>query len=116
MDRKGTLAVQFSEAVDRVSCYVHHAAPDLGARRHGNRRAGRIDRHTPLETVRGIHRDGSHRLFSDVLFHFQSQGLSAGALHLESLADARQIFRAFGEVEMHVDHRPDNLGNMSFYS
>ena len=52
VNREGAVGLEGAEAVDRVARDIHDPAPDLGAHRHGDRRAGGRDFQSPAEAVR----------------------------------------------------------------
>ena len=57
----------------RLANHVHDAAKRFGANRDGDRGA-RVDHFlTAAKTVRGVHRDGTHRVLTEVKRNFDDQ-------------------------------------------
>ena len=73
MDRARGLGVDRAGFVDRIADHVDDAAEQFRADRHGNRRAGVGDFLTAHEAFRGIHGDGAHGQFAEMLGDFQHQ-------------------------------------------
>ena len=60
-----------AKLVHRLADHVHHAAQRLFAHRHRDRPAQVERLHAPHHAVRGLHRDGAHAAFAQMLLHFQ---------------------------------------------
>lgn len=78
-------------AVDGFAYDVHDPSANLCAHRHGDGFSGRDHFHAALQTVRTVHGDGAHRIFSDVLLHFHDQCLAARTLDFQSVVYARKV-------------------------
>ena len=94
---------------------VDDPSANLCAHRHGDGFSGRDHFHAALQTVRTVHGDGAHRIFSDVLLHFHDQCLAARTLDFQSVVYARKVCVLFflAVLEMNVYHRADNLRYVS---
>ncbi len=62
--------------VDRLADHVHDAAERCFADRHGDRRTGIGHFGAAHQTFGGVHGDGAHGVFTQVLRHFQNQTLA----------------------------------------
>ena len=115
MDGEGAFALQLAEAVDGLAGDIHHAAADLGADGHGDRRAEADSLQAAFQAVGGVHGDAADGVFADVLLDFDDEFTAVGALDAQGVVDAGEVFLlllAF-EVKVYVHHRTDNLRNMS---
>ena len=105
MDRQGQLVADRAALVDRLADDVQDAAERLGADRHGDRAAG-VDRLLAAhQAVGGVHGDGAHFGFAEMLRHFEHDQAVVG-VHMQRVQDVRQI-----AVEAHVDDRARDLGD-----
>ena len=77
------------------------------ADRHRDRRAGIGDFLAAHQALGGVHRDGAHRGFAEMLGDFEHQTVAL-ILGLERVQDRRQM-----TLELHVDDGADDLGDVS---
>ena len=77
MNRQRIAGGQVSETIYRVSDDIQHTSPDLSTGRHRNRRSGADSLHSPAQSVRGIHGDTTHGVFTDMLLDLDHQRSSA---------------------------------------
>ena len=77
------------------------------ADRNGDRASGILDGLPPDETFAGVHRDRPDGVFAQVLRHFKHQPLPL-VFGFQGIQDFRQF-----AVELNVDDRADNLGNLA---
>ena len=103
--------VEFSEAVDRVSCDVHNAAADLGACRHRDGGAGAAGFQASLKAVSRVHSDTAKGVFANVLLDFYDEFASVGTCDFEGVVNPREYeaFAFLRDIEVDVDDRADNL-------
>ena len=115
VNREGVVGLEGTEAVDRVARDIHDPAPDLGAHRHGDRRAGGRDFQPPAEAVRRIHRHAAHGVLAYVLLNFKYKLLAVRPTDLESFMDGGQCPRLADRVyvKVNVDNGADYLGDDS---
>ncbi len=76
MDRALGRGVDGTRFVDRLADHVDDAAEQFRANRHGNRRTGVGDFLTAHQAFGGVHGDGAHGRFAEVLGHFQHQPIA----------------------------------------
>ena len=108
VDRSQLFTFDWTGFVDRIADHVDDAPEQAGADRHRDRRAGVghfLAAHQPFA---GVHRDGAHGVFAELLRDFQHQALALVG-RLQGVEDRRQVI-----VEMYVDDRADDLGDVSF--
>ena len=91
--------------VDRLADHVHDAAERSGADRNHDRRAGVGDFLAAHQAFGGVHGDGAHRVFAQMLRHFEHQAVAVVG-GFQRVQDLRQM--AF---ELHVDDGADDLGD-----
>ena len=108
VDRPQLFAFDRTGFVDRIADHIDDAPEQAGADRHGDRRAGVGDFLAAHQPFAGVHRDGAHGVFAELLRDFQHQAVALVG-GLQSVEDRRQVF-----VEMHVDDSADDLGDVSF--
>ena len=114
VDGQAALAAQFAQAVDGIPHHIHHASAYLRARRHRDRGARALHLQPAAQAVGGIHRYATHGVLAYVLLNFYYQDFTVGLMHLECIVDGRQGgLLLVAQVEMHVHHRSDDLGNVS---
>ena len=77
MDRAHAFGGDRAGFVDRLADHVHDAAERAGADRHHDRAAGVGDFLAADQTLGGVHRDGAHRGFAEMLRHFEHQAVAA---------------------------------------
>ena len=114
VDRRGVGQVDGTGFVDRLADHVHDAAQRGGTDRHADGRAGVDDFLAAGQAFGGVHGDGAHRVFTQMLRHFEHQaeflaGLGVDVLGFDGVQDRRQ--RA---VEFHVDNGANHLGQTAF--
>ena len=107
MDRTQVVGLDRARFVDRLADHVHDAAERACADRHRDRRAGVGDFLAAHQTLGGVHRDGAHRGFAEMLRHFEHQAVVA-VLGFDGVENSRQV--AF---ELHVDDGADDLRDAS---
>jgi hypothetical protein len=100
----------FRHTVDCASNHIEESAFDLLAHRHGNANACSNHFLTALKTFGGIHRNGAHGVFTDVLLTLHDQ-VATRALHHESVEDIWEFMTC---RETDIDNRADDLGNFSY--
>ena len=93
--------------VDRLADHVHDAPERAVADRHRDRLAGVGDLLAAHQALAGIHGDGAHGRFAEMLGDLEHQPVAL-VLGLERVEDRRQM--AF---ELHVDDGADDLGDVS---
>ena len=87
--------------VEAVAQRVEHMALDTVADGHRDRRTGVGDLHAPDQTVGGLHGDGAHQAFAEVLRHLQCQRLGhhrVGDLGVQGVEEFRD--RATGKLNV----------------
>ena len=115
VDRECAFAVEFLHSVDGLADNVHHAASDLRADRHCDRRTCALSFHSAIQSVCTVHRYCTHGVLADVLLHFDDEALAVSAIDCEGFVNSRKLaFRRFVQIEMNIDHRADDLRNMTF--
>ena len=114
VDGERAFPVEFVHAVDGAADHVHHPAADLGTDRHRDGTACGTDLHAAAKTVGRVHRHGAYRVLTDMLLHLDGQGSAVLAGDLQGFVDGREFgLLVFLQIEMYVDHGPDDLGNVS---
>ncbi len=93
--------------VDRLADDVDDASERLVADRNSDRLAGVDDVLSANQTLGGVHRDGAHGVFTEVLRHFQDETLAI-VDGLERVQDLRQL-----AGELHVDDGADDLRDLA---
>ena len=93
--------------VDRFADHVDDAAKAALADRHRDRQASIGDVLSAHETFGGVHGDGAHGRFAEMLGDFEHEPLAL-VLRLQRVQDRRQV-----AVELHVDDGADDLGDFS---
>ena len=93
--------------VDRLADDVHDAAERAVADRHRDRLAGVGDLLAAHQAFGGVHRDGAHGRFAEMLGDFEHQAVAL-VLGLQRVQDRRQV-----ALELHVDDGADDLGDLS---
>ena len=94
--------------IDRLTDDVHDAAEALIANRHHDRRAGIDNDLAANETFGGVHGDGAHGIFTEMLRHFENQAIAA-IVGFQRVQDRRQM--TF--LEGHVDNGADDLAHLA---
>src|ERR1700676_1110780 len=107
MDRTQALRDHRTGFVDRLADHVHDAAERSGADRNPDRRAGVADLLAADQTFGGIHRNGAHRGFAEMLRDLEHQAIAA-VLGLDRVQNGRQM-----SFELHVDDGADDLRDAS---
>jgi hypothetical protein len=93
--------------VNRLADHVHDAAKGFVTHRHLDRRAGVGHVLTTHQAFGGVHGDGAHGVFAQVLRHFQNQPVTA-IVGFQRVENFRQVTR-----ELHVDDSAHDLGNLA---
>ena len=93
--------------VDRLADDIHDAAERLVADRHHDRCAGVDDDLAANQTFGGVHGDGAHGVFAEMLRDFENQAV-ADIDGLQRVQDRRQVL-----VELHVDDGADDLTDLA---
>ena len=93
--------------IDRLADHIHDAAERADADRNHDRVAGVADFLAADQAFGGIHRDGAHRGFAEMLSNLEHQAIAA-VLRLERVQDRRQM-----SLELHVDDGADDLRDAS---
>src|SRR5665213_2499683 len=93
--------------IDRFADHVHDAAERSCTDRHHDRVAGGADFLAADQAFRGIHRDGAHGGFAEMLGDLEHQAVAA-VLGLERVENGRQM-----PLELHVDDGADDLRDAS---
>ena len=101
----GAFAFRFDRPgfIDRLADHVHDAAKRARAYRHRDRNAGVGHFLTADQAFGGIHRNGAHGGFAEMLRDLEHQTVAA-VLRLERVENGRQM-----SFELHVDHGADDL-------
>ena len=107
MDRPLAFRHDRTGLIHRIADHVDDASEQARTDRHRNRRPGVAHFLTADQPFAGVHRHRAHRVFAELLRHFEHQPIALVG-GFERVQDRRQI--AF---EMHVDDRADDLGDMS---
>ena len=105
MDGAALREIDLARFVHRLADDVHDAPERAVADGHGDRRAHIRHLLAAHQTFGGIHRDGAHRAFAQMLRHFQHEALAA-IVGFQRVHDFRQM-----AVELHVHHRAHHLGD-----
>ena len=93
--------------IDRLADDVDDAAEGSCADGHHDRVAGVGDFLTADQPLGGVHRDGAHRGFAEMLRHFEHQAVAA-VLGLDRVQNGGQM-----SLELDVDDGADDLGDAS---
>ena len=114
VNRSLVCAVKRPHAVDPLARNIKQATLDLVADGHRDRTPAGRHLHVTLQSVGRIHRDGPHGILADVLLHLDNEFRAVVPLDRHRFVNARQktLFAQIGEV--YVDHRSDDLRNVSF--
>ena len=105
------VAADRAALVDRLADDVHDPAERLGADRHADLRAGRVDRLAAGQAVGRVHRDGADDVLAEVLGDFEDQAVAA-IVGFERGQDRRQV--AFErDVDDGADHLADAAGEVA---
>ena len=91
--------------IDRLADHVHDAAERAGADRHHDRAAGVGHLAAAHQTLGGVHRDGAHRGFAEMLGDLEHQTVVA-VLGFDRIENRGQM-----SFELHVDDGADDLGD-----
>ena len=95
--------------VDRLADHVDDAPERAVADRNRDRLAGVGHLLAAHQAFGGVHRDGAHGRFAEMLGDLEHQALAL-VLGLQRVEDRRQV-----AVELHVDDGADDLGDASDY-
>ncbi len=96
-----------SRFVDRLADHVDDAPERAVADRNRDRRAGVAYFLAAHQTFAGIHGDGAHGRFAEMLGDFEHQAIAL-VVGLQRVENRRQM-----TVEVHVDDGADDLGDTS---
>ena len=107
VNRRAHVGANFRAIVDRLTDDVQNPAQRFRANRHRDWRAGVLDLAAAHQTLGGVHGDGPHGVFAQMLRHLKDQRVIA-VLRVQRVQDLRQI-----AVELHVDNGADDLGDRS---
>ncbi len=107
VDRPALLVRHRAGLVDRIADHVHDAAERAVADRHRDRLAGVGDLLAAHQAFAGIHGDGAHGRFAEMLGDFEHQAVAL-VLGLQRVENRRQV-----SFELHVDDGADDLGDVS---
>ena len=107
MDRAHVFGLDRACFVDRLADDVDDAAERAGADRHHDRRAGVGDFLAAHQALGGVHRDGAHGGFAEMLRDFEHQAVAA-VLGFDRVQNGRQM-----ALELHVDDGADDLRDAS---
>ena len=107
MDGAQALGLDRAGFVDGLADDVDDAAERAGADRNPDRRAGIGDFLAADQTFGGVHRDGAHGGFAEMLGDFEHQAVAA-VLGFDRVQNRRQM-----SFELHVDDGADDLGDAS---
>ena len=115
MDRISALHVELFHTVDRLTDYVQHTTFNLIAGRHHDRTAHRDRLQSTVQSVGIVHSHATHRILADVLLHFDNQVAPVTTVNLQCIMNFWQHFLSIltFRIEINVDNRADNLGNVS---
>ena len=107
MNRESPLAVKLLHAVHSIARHIHHPAPYLGTNGHRNRGSCIEHLHTPLQAVGTVHRDRTHRIFSNMLLDLHRELPSVLSFYQKGVMDTRQVpcHILTRKVEPDIDHR-----------
>ena len=114
VDRSLVRTVQRPHAVDPLARDVEQAALDLVADGHRDRTPAGRHLHVTLQSVGRVHCDGPHGVLADVLLHLDDEFRAVAPADRHRFVDARQETLLTQVGEVHVDHRSDDLRNVSF--
>ncbi len=99
--------------VDRLAQYVQDPPQRRFADGHRDRLAGIDDLHAAHHAVGRAHRDGAHLVTPDVLLHLRGQAdrgrAVAGMIDHHRVVELGEVLR----LELHVEHGPDHLDDLS---
>ena len=87
--REGSLTVKCLHSVDGIAHHIHHAATDLSADRHGDRRPCRLRLHSTLKSVSAVHCDSPYGIFTNMLLDFQYELSTIRTSDSQGLVDRR---------------------------
>ena len=107
MDRTLAFVRDLTGFVDRLADHVHDTAQGAVANRHHDRCIGVDHFLTAHQTLGGVHRDGTYRVFAQVLSNFEHK-TRALVVNFKSVQDQRQVV-----IELDVDNGADDLGDPS---
>ena len=107
MDRAHAFRNHRAGFIDGLADDVDDAAERAGTDWHHDRVAGVGDFLTADQPLGGVHRDGTHRGFAEMLRHFEHQAIAA-VLGLDRVQDGGQM-----PLELHVDDGADDLRDAS---
>ena len=115
VDGVRSLHIERFHTIDRLTNDIHHTALDLIASRHGDRTSRTHCLQSTLQSVRVVHGNATHSVLANVLLHLDDEVAAIGTLYAQCLIDFRQyLLRILAlSVEINVDHRADNLRDMS---
>ena len=111
VDGKHVRIIQFTQAVNSIPCDIQQPAFDLLTDRHGQRPSQIPCFHTAVQTVRRIHCHTTHRIFPDMLFHFDYQFVPVITVYTQSRINGRQILAPV--LENDVNYRSHHLCHIS---
>ena len=103
MDRADAFGNDRAGFIDRLTDHVHDAAQRAGSNGNEDRRAGVGHFLAADQTLGGVHRDGAHRGFAEMLGDFEHQAIAA-VLGFDRVQNGGQMF-----LELHVDDGADDL-------
>ena len=116
MNRVGILFASYSlKTVNRVTDHVEHTSFNLATHGHGDGGAGRFHFQTARKAVRIVHGHCANHIITDVLLHFDHECAAVGVLYFQGIVDVRENFLGGAPVEreMNIDHRTDDLRNIT---
>ena len=91
MDRAALFLANRALFVDRVANHVHDAAQSFVAHRHGDRPVGVFHFLSANQALGGVHRNGAHSAFAQVLRHFEPQIQSDFCNSFDSASKRRRL-------------------------
>jgi hypothetical protein len=107
MDRAVAFRGDRSGFIDRLADHVHDAAERSGANRNHDRVAGVVDFLAANQALGGVHGDGAHRGFAEMLGDFEHQPVTT-VLGLDRIQNGGQM-----SFELNVDDGADDLRDAS---
>ncbi len=115
VDGISTLHGELFHTVDRLTDHVQHTTLNLFTRGHHDRCAQWYCFQSTLQTVGIVHSHTANGILTDVLLHLDDNLFAVRTFNRHSFVNLRQHFfriQSLG-IEIHVDHRTDNLRNVS---
>ncbi len=114
VNRQHLLTAYLPQPVNRPSHDIEHAPQGRLSNRHHDRLTSVLCRHTPNQTVRGIHCNCSDNIVAEMLSHLNHQIVRLVVDSGIGDGDSRQDRRELSRLKLNVHTRPHHLYDLTY--